>query len=100
VGINFSFLPGWWVVLLIIYSLFFVLFIARKSYTRKKELRIQFVLGLVTVVLSMFIEYVAVNSGLWTYYPQSWPAVLLLAYFGVGIAGYQIMKKVEEILSH
>ncbi len=95
-GVYLQFPNGWWAVVLIIYGLYLFLFLQRKSYQESKELKNQLIFAIVTVMLSIIIEAVAVNLSVWTYFPGNWPIILWFAYFGSGLLGYQLVKKIEE----
>ena len=95
-GIYTDFPSGWWVILGIIYGIF-VLALASRRKRGKNEIIIQTALGFVCLMIAFFIEFTAVSLGLWNYVPGNWPVILWVAYFGVGLTGYQINKKVEEI---
>ena len=95
-NIYFDFPAGWWVIILFIYSLYLYIFLQRKSYLRKSEIKVQFLFALVTLVVSFTIEVIAVNLKVWTYFPGNWPIILWVGYFGSGLLGYQLVKKIEE----
>lgn len=90
-----NFPSGWWVVLAIVYGLYVGTYLLRRG-KKKPEVFSQIRLGFVTLFIGIFIEYVAVSLGLWNYVPGNWPVVLWIGYFGVGLAGYQISKKLEK----
>lgn len=92
-----DFPPGWWVILAIICTIYLTFYFLRKK-RRKGELGIQLILGIVVVILAFLIEFVAVSLGIWNYVPGNWPIVLWFAYFGIGLAGFQIHMKIEEII--
>ncbi len=92
-----DFPPGWWVILAIICSIYLIFYFSRNN-KRKGEVGIQLILGFVVLILAFFIEFVAVSMGIWNYVPGNWPVVLWVAYFGVGLAGFQIHMKIEEII--
>jgi len=95
-GLYTNFPSGWWVILGIIYGIYVLALFSRK-HRKKGEAGIQITLGIIVVILAFFIEFVAVSLGLWNYVPKNWPTPLFICYFGVGLAGYQIAKKVEEL---
>lgn len=97
-GIYFHFPSGWWVMLGFIYLLWLALFLIRKSYKKPKEIKASLICGIVTVIISFFIEFIAINLSVWTYFPGNWPIVLWLGYFGAGILSYQIVKTTDEQL--
>jgi len=89
-----SFPSGWWVILGVVYGIYLGTYLLRKKKTNRVWPQIK--LGIITVIVGFLIEYVAVFLGLWNYVPGNWPVVLWIGYFGVGLAGYQISKKLEE----
>jgi hypothetical protein len=92
--IYWTFPAGWWVVLAIIYGIYFFAYFLRKRKTVELWPQIKF--GLVTVAFAFLVEFTAISFGLWSYVPGNWPAILWFGYFSVGLAGYQIFKKLEE----
>lgn len=96
-GLGFEFSPVWWVVIAIIYFPYLFLLVQRKSYKKSAELRAQFLVAFAILILSMFVELVAVTAGLWNYTPGNWPVVLWLGYFGSGLLAYQLVRKIEEM---
>lgn len=97
-NIYLQFPTGWWVIVLFIYSFYLLLFLQRKSYQRKGEIKAQLIFALVTLIISVTIEIIAINLQVWAYYPGNWPVILWVGYFGSGLLGYQLVKKIEEII--
>lgn len=95
--IYYSFPPGWWLVTVLFYGLWAALFVTRKSYGKKKEVKLQIIFGLFALLLAVVVESVGVGSGLWTYFPGNWPVILWVNYFGSGLMGYQVLKRIEEL---
>lgn len=93
----FEFPPGWWPILAIIYGLYFLLFFRRKSYKKPKEMKKQPLMGIIVLFLGIIVEYIAVSLSIWTYFPGNWPITLFIAYFGIGMLAYQLVKWVEGI---
>lgn len=91
-----QFPSGWWVVILIIYGLFLLIFLQRRSYQNEQEVKAQLLFAAATTFISLIIELVAVNLKVWTYFPGNWPIILWVGYFGSGLLGYQLVKKIEE----
>ncbi len=98
-SVYFDFPTGWWVIILFIYGLYLYLFLQRKSYQRKGEIRNQLIFATIILIISFTIEVIAVNLNVWTYFPGNWPIILWVGYFGSGLLGYQLVKKIEELLS-
>ena len=94
-GIYLDFPSGWWLILAIIYLPYLLLFIQRKSYDKKNEIRNQLLFGLIIIFISAVVEFVAVSFSVWTYLPGNWPIALWPSYFGSGLLAYQIIKLIE-----
>lgn len=97
-GLYFDFPSGWWIALGIIYITYLLLFLQRKSYKKQAELKIQFLFGLVALCMAFVIEVAAINSKIWTYFPNNWPITLWIAYFGAALLSFQLIKKIEELV--
>lgn len=74
------------------------LFLQRKSYQNDKELKTQLVFASVILFISFAIEVIAISLNVWAYFPGNWPIILWLGYFGSGLLGYQLVKKIEETI--
>lgn len=97
-GLYLDFPSGWWLILAILYIPYFILFFARKSYQSKKEIKHQLILALIVASVSFPIDFMAVSLRIWTFFPNNFPVVLFPAYFGAALLGYQILKKIEEVV--
>lgn len=97
-GLYFDFNPGWIWVWAIIFLPYLLLLIQRKSYQNKKEIKNQFVFAMVALSISFILEVLGVTFKLWTNFPGNWSIYLWIAYFGGGLLGYQLVKKIEEIM--
>lgn len=91
-----EFPQAWWTITIIFYVSWLILFLRRKTYKHSKELTSQIVFALIILILSFIIENIGIPNKLWTYYPGNWPIILWVNYFGSGLLGYQLLKKVEE----
>ena len=100
-----EFPPGWWIVFSIVFGLYLLLIILRKGYKRVDELKAQFITvseaarvfpSFIFVIMSVAIEYIAISTGLWTYFPGNWPIILWFIYLGSGLFAYQMGKFIEE----
>lgn len=92
-----NFPAGWWVIIGFIFGLYLLLFFQRRSYLKEREVKSQLIFATVTLVISFTIEVIAVNFKVWTYFPGNWPVILWPTYFGSGLLGYQLVKKIEEL---
>lgn len=97
-GVYLQFPTGWWVIILFIYGLYLYLFLQRKSYEKKGELKAQLMFALIILTISFIIELIGINLKVWTYFPGNWPIILWIGYFGSGLLGYQLVKKIEEMI--
>lgn len=95
-GLYFEFNPGWIWLWLIIYLPYLYLLKQRKSYRNKKELRSQLIFAILALLISILLEFVGVSFKLWTNFPGNWSIYLWISYFGSGLLGYQLVKKIEE----
>lgn len=97
-GLYFEFNPGWIWVWAIIYLPYLFLFIQRKSYQNKKELKNQFTFAIVALFLSMLVEFAGVSFKLWTNFPGNWSVYLWISYVGSALLAYQLIKKIEGMV--
>lgn len=95
-GIYFNFPVGWWAVLAVVYLPYFALALWRKSFFRQREVKTQFIFGFIALALGIVTELIAVSLHVWTYFPGNWPVVVWPGYFGAGLAGFQIVKTLDE----
>ncbi len=95
----FEFPPGWWIITGIILFIYIALLFQRKSYAGQREAKAQLLFGFVVLALSFLFEVIAVSLDVWTYYPGNWPVILWPTYFLSGLLGYQLVKKIEEIIN-
>lgn len=98
-GVYIQFPAGWWIVILIIYGLYLLIFLQRRSYQREGEIKTQLTFATITLVIAFAIELVAVNLKVWTYFPGNWPIILWPSYLGSGLLSYQLVKKIEEAIN-
>lgn len=93
-----NFPTGWYIALAMVYVPYLILFILRKSYKKKSELKAQFAIASIVLLIAFAIEFVAISLGLWTYFPGNWPLPLWLGYFGAGLLGFQLLKTIEKLI--
>jgi fatty acid desaturase len=94
--IYFNFPSGWYIILAFSFLIWLCVFIYRKGYKNKKEIKKQIVVAIISVIISTIIEIIGISTGLWNYAPGNLPIILWPTYFIVGLAGYQVIKLVEE----
>lgn len=95
-GLYFNFNIGWIWVWAIIYLPYLYLFMQRKSYKNKKEIRSQFIFAVTALLIAFMLEFVGVSFKLWTNFPGNWSIYLWIAYFGGGLLSFQLIKKIEH----
>ena len=95
-NIYLSFSPGWLAVLAVLVAIFFALFVYRKSYSKKSEVKQQLVFCIITVLFSAGIEILAVGMNLWNYTGGNWPVILWVTYFFSSLMAFQIVKFITE----
>lgn len=96
-GLFFEFSPSWWIITALFYAPWFLLFLQRKTYKKPRDLRNQIIYAFSCLLLAIIAEVIAVPRNLWTYFPNNWPIMVWINYFGAGLIGYQLAKKIEEI---
>jgi len=72
-----------------------VLLVNRRSYKDVREVREQFSLALIGMLVLSLMEVFAVSTNLWHYVPDDWPAILWPTYFVAILFGYQLLRLVE-----
>jgi len=97
-GIYYDFPFAWWIIVAIVFGLYFFLLFIRKGYKKPKELKAQSAAAIIFLGISIGIEYIAISSGLWTYFPGNWPIILWVVYLGSGLFAYQMGKFIEDKL--
>mgnify|MGYP001571374395 CR=1 FL=1 len=95
-NIYLSFSPSWFVLLAVLAAIFFALFVYRKSYSKKSEVKQQLVVGIILVLFSAGIEILVVGMKLWNYTDGNWPVILWVAYFFSGLMAFQVVKFITE----
>lgn len=92
-----QFSDQWWLVLGLVYVPYIFLLVSRKSYQKPREIKHQLIMGGASTLLSLIVEIIG-KGVLWTYLPGNWPVILWPVYFGVALLGYQLVKKIEEVI--
>lgn len=88
-----------WIYLLLYAGFFWVLlFVYRKSYKNKQEIKKQVVSGLLTVVLGPIGDAIGTTLNLWHFPDGDIPAIIIVVYFLVGMVGYNIVKLIEKYM--
>ena len=96
VGIYWVWSPWWYVQLAIAFFIWLPIFLYRKGWNRKNELRGQLIFGFVSLFISFIAENFGVYGDLWHYDGGDWPVVLWILYFAVGVSSFQLFKFIDE----
>jgi hypothetical protein len=96
VGIVWTWSPWWYFQLAIGFGFWLPLFIYRKSWERRGEIKEQLLFGFLVLGLTAFSDVVAIFTNLWHYSGGDWPSILWLLMFSVGLGGFQIFKFIDE----
>lgn len=97
-GVYWTFHPGWYVVIGIPLTIWILISVYRKNYKDGKEVYRQILMGFTGMGLGIFTEFLAVNMDLWHYGGGDWPVILWFTYFLCAIAGYQIVKMLQDVV--
>lgn len=97
-NIYFSFGVGWYPVIGVMIIFWLIIFLYRKGYRNRKEIKQQIIVSMIGVALAFCLEYMAVSNGIWHYSTGDWPIILWPFYFVIGIAGYQLVKLAQEYI--
>jgi hypothetical protein len=96
----FQFSQDWYYIFFGFFLPWIFLLVRRKSYKSIREVKEQFCLAGVLVLVALAMEVFAVSKGLWHYYPDDWPIILWPTYFVAILLGYQIGRTFEGTLKH
>jgi len=72
-----------------------MLAVLRRKHMEKKEVKEQFILGLLGSCALLSMEIFATSANLWNYVPLNWPVILWPTYFVAILFGYQLLRVVE-----
>jgi len=97
IGVQFS--PGWYALFVAFFLAWLMLALLRRKGFGRKEVKEQFVLGLLGSCALVSMEIFATSTNLWTYVPQNWPVMLWPTYFIAILFGYQLLRLVERVFS-
>jgi hypothetical protein len=97
-GMNFDvwFSPIWYVLFFAFLLAWLGLAVLRRKHIKKKEVKEQFILGLLGSCALLSMEIFATSANLWNYVPRNWPAILWPTYFVAILFGYQLLRVVEK----
>ncbi len=91
----FQFSQNWYVLFFTFFLSWLGLFIYRKSYKNKKELKEQFGFVSICLIIAFIMEFFAVSVDLWHYTSGDWPVILWLIYFVILSFGYQLLRLID-----
>jgi hypothetical protein len=94
-----QFSPSWYVLFFAFLLAWLILTSMRRKYIEKKEVKEQFLLGLLGSCALLSMEVFATSMNLWNYVPQNWPIMLWPTYFVAILFGYQLLRLVESFFS-
>jgi hypothetical protein len=97
--LDIQFSPGWYVLFFAFLLAWLVLAVVRGKCIEKKEVREQFILGLLGSCALASMEIFATSMKLWNYVPNNWPIMLWPTYFVAILFGYQLLRLVEGFFS-
>lgn len=88
----FQFSQDWYVLFFSFFLAWLGLFIYRKSYKNKKEMKEQTIYVSICLTIAVIMEFFAVSTDLWHYMSGDWPVILWFIYSAILSFGYQLMK--------
>ena len=95
--LSLEFPPGWLIELLFIYGTYIILLLLRKGYGNKQELKNQFIVAVLLLLLAFVGEFIGINAKLWAYFPGNWPITVWIGYFGIGLIAYQLVRFIDKL---
>ncbi len=96
----FDFNSSWYILLFAFLGAWAILFVARRKWNTKREIKEQIFLALGGMTALAMMEFFAVSTGLWNYTPGNWPVILWPTYFVAILFGYQLLRSIEHALLH
>ena len=94
-----QFSPSWYVLFSVFLLAWLMLTIMRRKHIGKKEVKEQFILGLLGSCVLLPMEIFATSMNLWIYVSGNWPVILWPTYFVAILFGYQLLRLVERVFS-
>ncbi len=91
-GIYFTTEPAWYLIIVILVSIWLVLMYYRKEY----RMRTQVIIACIATLLAFGAENLAVFYGIWEYAGGNWPFTLWIVYFVSTMMLYQMAKLADE----
>lgn len=97
-NVIFDFNSSWYILLFAFLGAWALLFVARRKWSTKHEVKEQVFLAFGGMVSLALMEFFAVSTGLWNYTPGNWPVILWPTYFVAILFGYQLLRSIERAL--
>jgi hypothetical protein len=99
-NVIFDFNSNWYVLLFGFLSAWAILFVVRRKWVAKHEIKQQVFLAFGGMLSLALMEFFAVSTGLWSYTPGNWPVILWPTYFVAILFGYQLLRSIESLFPH
>jgi len=96
IGLNFTTSFNWIYLFLFIFAQWIIIFIYRKSYKIKGELKRQFAVGLYVLIAGSVGDVIGTSLNLWHFPDGDVPAIIMLIYFFAGLCGYNLIKLIDK----
>ncbi len=97
-NVFFDFNSSWYVLLAAFLGAWALLFVVRRKYLNRHEVKEQLFLALGGMTALAMMEFFAVSTGLWNYTPGNWPVILWPTYFAAILFGYQLLRSIESVV--
>lgn len=94
--LSFMISQNWIAITVYAVAMWIALFLYRKNYKIKIELKRQVISGLVTSVIASLGDVIGTSLNLWHFPDGDVPVIIILVYFFVGMFGYNVVKIIDE----
>jgi len=95
-NLSLTFSPSWYILLVAFIVGWLLIMVLRGRKTAMRELKGQAFFGACCFVVAIAMEFFAVSTNLWSYYPSNWPVILWPTYFVAALFCYQLMRIMVE----
>ena len=99
-NVIFDYNSNWYILLFAFLAAWAVLFVVRRKWIAKHEIKQQVFLAFGGMLSLVLMEFFAVSTGLWNYTPGNWPVILWPTYFAAILFGYQLLRSIESLIPH
>ena len=96
IGISFAASFNWIYLFIYTVAVWLVLFILRKAYKNKGEIKRQLVIGISGMLLGPTGDLVGTYFNLWHFPDGDVPIIIVSAYFFIALAAYNVFKIIEK----